>query len=85
MQDICYNFNNFDELTDKDLRDRIRNLNVHIEALPAIIGRTTTPRAHAYYSRRLERCKADVSAAQKEIQERWQRSKTLQSVSQPKP
>lgn len=84
MQDICYNFNNFDELTDKDLRDRIRNLNVHIEALPAIIGRTTTPRAHAYYSKKLKQCKADVSAAEKEIQERWQRSKMkmLRAVSQ---
>lgn len=51
MQDICYNFN---DLTDKDLRDRIRNLNVHIEALPAIIGRSTTPKAHAYFQRRLE-------------------------------
>ena len=82
MQDICYNFNNFDEPTDKDLRDRIRNLNVHIEALPAIIGRTTTPRAHAYYSKKLEQCKADVSAAEKEIQERWQRSKMARVISQ---
>ena len=82
MQDICYNFNNFDELTDKDLRDRIRNLNVHIEALPAIIGRSTTPRDHAYYSKKLEQCKADVSAAQKEIQERWQQSKLVGVIRQ---
>lgn len=82
MQDICYNFNNFDELTDKDLRDRIRNLNVHIEALPAIIGRSTTPKVHAYFSEKLKQCKADVSAAEKEIQERWQRSKMLRVISQ---
>lgn len=82
MQDICYNFNNFDELTDKDLRDRIRNLNVHIEALPAIIGRSTTPKVHAYFSEKLKQCKSDVSAAEKEIQERWLRSKKLRPISQ---
>ena len=82
MQDICYNFNNFDELTDKDLRDRIRNLNVHIEALQAIIGRSTTPKVHTYFLEKLKQCKADLSLAEKEISKRLARFKQSRQSNQ---
>lgn len=82
MQDICYNFNNFDDLTDKDLRDRIRNLNVHIEALHEIIGRSTTPKVHAYFSKKLKQCKADLSLAEKEISKRLARFKQSRQSNQ---
>lgn len=82
MQDICYNFDNFDDLTDKDLRDRIRNLNVHIEALPAIIGRSTTTKVHTYFSEKLKQCKADLSLAEKEISKRLARFKQSRQSNQ---
>ena len=54
MQDICYNFNNFDDLTDKDLQDRIHNLGVARDTLRSITAKYSTPKAHAYFQRRLE-------------------------------